>query len=178
MAVKEYFVSSSLPIIIDYGFASVSYPPNSVFAADEFSADVMRLLAANAIAISDGVDPSTSYVILDGPLGPIGNQGPTGPTGIPGPIGDTGIIGIIGVTGSTGPSGGTGLIPFTPVIVDDQTTITLPAPPINPAMVYMVVNTLSYYSPTHFTIDGVGNQTITWLDSFKLRASHYVRVYY
>lgn len=178
MAVKEYLVTSYFPVVVDYGFASVSYPADSIFSADEYAADVIRLLNTGDIIPSPGVERAVRYDVVDGPIGPTGSVGLTGQIGITGPLGNTGIIGVTGPTGVTGPSGGTGLIPHTPVIVDNQTLITLPASPIDPALVYMVINTLAYYSPTHFTIGGVGNQTITWLNAFSLRTFHSVRIYY
>jgi hypothetical protein len=130
------------------------------------------------IILSPGVERAARYDVIDGPIGPIGSVGPTGQIGVTGPIGGTGVIGVTGTIGPTGPPGGTGLIPHTPVIADDQTIIMLPASPTNPALVYLVINTLAYYSPTHFTIGGGGNQTITWLNAFSLRAFHSVRIYY
>jgi hypothetical protein len=130
------------------------------------------------IILSPGVERAARYDVIDGPIGPIGSVGPTGQIGITGPLGNTGITGVTGPAGTTGVAGGAGLTPHTPVIVDNQTLIMLPASPIDPALVYMVINTLAYYSPTHFTIGGAGNQTITWLNAFSLRAFHSVRIYY
>lgn len=178
MAIKEYYVSAPLPVVVDYDFVAVSYPPNSIFSADDLNADIIHLLNIGYIIPSTGVSPTTGYVILEGPQGAVGDQGPPGPTGPSGSVGPTGPVGDTGPAGYTGPSGGTGLIAFTPSIVNDQTVITLPAPPIDPSIVFMVVNTLAYYSPSHFTIGGVGNQTITWLNAFALRAFHTIKIYY
>lgn len=178
MTVRQYVVTAAQPVVVDYDSVTVSYPPTSIFSADDRNPDIARLAGAGLIAINTGARLTTGYVVLDGPVGPIGEIGPTGPVGPTGDDGPTGPTGDTGTDGPVGPSGGTGLTPYAINVVDDQTIITLPAPPADPTLVYMIINSLSYYSPDHFTIGGAGNQTITWMNAFRLRAIHKIKIFY
>ena len=46
-----------------------------------------------------------------------------------------------------------------------QTVFTLPTAPFSAALTYIIINTATYTSPTHFTLSGA---TVTWLNPFPL----------
>ena len=67
-------------------------------------------------------------------------------------------------------------VDFTPAL--NQTVFLLPSSPTDPTDVLMEVNHVTYYPPISFTVGGAGNQTVTWLNAFKLDPFDSVRIYF
>ena len=88
-SIKTYLVVSSLPVVVEDGGISISYPPGSVFEALSSNHSVVSLLRNEQIVETAG-PPSTGTTVIQGPVGPAGPTGPTGPPaaagGLPGTL--------------------------------------------------------------------------------------------
>lgn len=106
----------------------------------------------------------TQIIGVPGPPGPPGPAGgPQGPQGIPGIQGPAGVPGPIGSSGFRGA--------ILPVTVAGQTAFTLPGPdyPLAADRVFLVIRSATYMPGLgFFTVTGVNNEDITWLNAFPL----------
>jgi hypothetical protein len=68
-----YFVISPLPVVVeDEVDEALSYAPGSVFQALSSNYSIVRLLENGQIIEDQGTDPTTGYIIIQGPTGPSG----------------------------------------------------------------------------------------------------------
>lgn len=72
MALATFEVIAELPVVVEEGGSSISYPPGAIFTARDNNTSVLRLLNLGSIILVSGVDPRDGFVIIQGPPGPPG----------------------------------------------------------------------------------------------------------
>jgi hypothetical protein len=136
--------------------------------------DVAELDGTSYVALNPNINsqpPNFNWNTFaqKGDTGAQGLTGPQGPSGgPPGATGATGPQGTQGIPGAITPSGFRGV--ELPVTTPGQTAFTLPGPtyPLANDRIKLVIRGVTYTTPHYFTVSGLSNQNLTWLNAFTL----------